>query len=82
MIQDIAELSASLRYVSNWADILEGLRRQAEETDAQLLPMASAGPLSEIRRVVGEAREFVESLTAESATDYHLPVQSQRQKVA
>jgi hypothetical protein len=78
MIQDVNELSASLQYASRWADLLEELRRHSEETDATLLPTTSAGPLAEIRRVLGEAREFVEGLTAdadgEGTADYRLPV--------
>ena len=69
MIQDVNELSASLQYASRWADMLEGLRRHAEETNATLLPTTSAGPLAEIRRVLGEAREFVEGLAADAGCD-------------
>ncbi len=79
MIHDVKELSASLRYASGWADTLEGLRRHSEATDATLLPTTSAGPLAELRRVIMEAREFVEALpqsvTLEESTDYRLPVQ-------
>lgn len=85
MIHDVKELSASLRYVSSWADKLEGLRRHSEETDDGLLSTTSAGPLAEIRRVLLEAREFVDALTEEPSSDmvaeYRLPV-SERQKVA
>ena len=85
MIQDVKELSASLRYVSGWADKLEGLRRHSEVTDASLLPTTLAGPLAEIRRVLLEAREFVDSLTEEASsevtTDYRLSI-PERQKVA
>ena len=59
MIHDAQELAASLDYAAKWADTLEGLRRHAQETDAVLLPTTSAGPLSEIRRVLAEARQFV-----------------------
>ena len=69
MIQDVNELSASLQYASRWADMLEGLRRHAEETNATLLPTTSAGPLAEIRRVLREAREFVEELAVEADKD-------------
>ena len=62
MIRDVKELSASLRYASGWADTLEGLRQHSEATDAGLLPTTSAGPLAELRRVIMEAREFVETL--------------------
>ncbi len=85
MIQDVNELSASLQYASRWADMLEGLRRHSEETDATLLPTTSAGPLTEIRRVLGEAREFVEGLASEAngegTADHRLPV-SETQKAA
>jgi len=67
-----------LQYASRWADILEGLRRHSEETDATLLPTTSAGPLAEIQRVLGEAREFVEGLAVdtngEGTADYRLPI--------
>ena len=86
MIHDVKELSASLRYVSSWADTLEGLRSHAAETDAALLPTTSAGPLAEIRRVIMEAREFVDSLTQEASpeavADYRLPVPEERMRVA
>jgi len=82
MIQDVQELLASLRYASDWADTLEGLRRHSQETDALLLPVTSAGPLAEIRRVMLEAREFVEGLAQEADVDYRLPTHEQRQKVA
>lgn len=59
MIHDAQELAASLDYAAKWADTLEDLRRHAQETDAVLLPTTSAGPLSEIRRVLAEAREFI-----------------------
>jgi hypothetical protein len=85
MIQDVNELSASLQYASRWADMLEGLRRHSEETDAALLPTTSAGPLAEIRRVLRESREFVEGLAVDTngevTTDYRLPV-SEKQKAA
>ena len=77
MIQDVNELSASLQYASRWADTLEGLRRHAEETNATLLPTTSAGPLAEIRRVLGEAREFVEGLAADADRDtYGIPARA------
>ena len=75
MIHDVKELSASLRYASGWADTLEGLRRHSEGTDATLLPTTSAGPLAELRRVIAEAREFVEVLAQGANTDYQLPVE-------
>lgn len=85
MIQDVSELSASLQYASRRADMLEGLRRHSEEAEATLLPTTSAGPLAEIRRVLGEAREFVESLAAETdgevTAEYRLQV-SETQKAA
>ena len=59
MIHNAQELAASLDYAAKWADTLEGLRHHAQETDAVLLPTTSAGPLSEIRRVLAEARQFV-----------------------
>ena len=86
MIRDMTELSASLRYISRWSDLLEGLRHQAAATDSTLLPTTSAGPLAEIRRVVAEAQEFVEGLAQDASNktgaDYHLPVPEERQKVA
>jgi len=86
MIHNVKELSASLRYVSRWADTLEGLRRNSVETDATLLPTTSAGPLAEIRRVITEAQEFVHSLSEqtdqEAGLDYKVLVEEERQKVA
>jgi|GEM_PF-1690493 len=84
MIQDIQELSASLRYAAAWADKLEALRHSSAETEAGLLSTTSAGPLAEVRRVLAEAREFAESLASgvrPEAADYSLPI-PERQKVA
>ncbi len=71
MIHDAQELAASLDYAAKWADTLEGLRRHAQETDAVLLPTTSAGPLSEIRRVLAEAREFVSGQGQEAPVESH-----------
>ena len=82
MIRDIQELSASLHYMAGWADTLEGLRRHAQETDATMLPITSSGPLSEVRRVLAEAREFVDGLPHEASQDYHLPMREEREMAA
>jgi len=62
VIENMQQLAGSLQYIAGWADMLEGLRRHAQQTDAALLPTTSAGPLSELRRVLAEVREFVETL--------------------
>ena len=82
MIQDRQELSGSLRYLAGWADLLEGLRRHAKETDTTLLPITMEGPISELRRVLAEAREFVDASLPEESRDYHLPNAEERQKAA
>ncbi|MGI4791127.1 MAG: hypothetical protein ACRYFS_20050 [Janthinobacterium lividum] len=86
MIHDMKELLASLRYVSGWADTLEGLRRHSEETGAALLPTTSAGPLAEIRRVITEAQEFVDRSASDSSkeaeSDYYITISEEKQKVA
>ncbi len=66
MIENVQELSASLAYMTKWADTLEGLRCHAAQTDPVLLPTTSAGPLNEIRRVLREAQDFVSTLPAVS----------------
>jgi hypothetical protein len=81
MIHDAQELAASLDYAAKWADTLEGLRRHAQETDAVLLPTTSAGPLSEIRRVLTEAREFVSRQDQETATNHRRAGAIEREKV-
>lgn len=68
-IHDMQELAASLDYAAKWADTLEELRCHAQETAAVLLPTTSAGPLSEFRRVLAEAREFVSKMDQETAAD-------------
>ena len=76
MIQDIQELAASLRYASAWADKLEALREHSAETETSLLSTTSAGPLAEVRRVLAEARKFLEDMNTETkseAADYRLP---------
>jgi len=82
VIQDVQELAASLEYAAKWADTLEGLRRHAKETDATLLPTTSSGPLSEVRRVLAEAREFVATLNQEQPSDYHLSEIGERERAA
>lgn len=85
MIQDVKELAASLRYISVWADKLEGLRRHSADTDAALLPTTSAGPLAEIRRGLQEAREFVDGLAEGESFEETAEPRSpllERQKVA
>lgn len=62
MIENMQQLAGSLQYIAGWADLLEGLRRHAQQTDPALLPTTSAGPLNELRRVLAEVREFVEAL--------------------
>ena len=82
MIQDVQELAASLEYAAKWADTLEGLRHHAKETDTALLPTMSSGPLSEVRRVLAEAREFVVTLNEEQPRDYHLSEVRDQEKAA
>lgn len=82
VIQDVQELTASLDYATKWADTLEGLRRHAQETDAALLPTTSARPLSEIRRVLAEAREFVSRLDQETETNHRRVKMSEWEKVS
>lgn len=80
-IHHMQGLAASLDYAAKWADTLEGLRRHAQETDALLLPTSSAGPLSEIRRVLAEAQEFVSRQDQETAVNYRQSGTSKREKV-
>lgn len=82
MIENMQQLAGSLQYIAGWADMLEGLRRHALATDATLLPTTSAGPLNELRRVLAEAREYVEGLDQEVSADYHLPAMDEREKAA
>lgn len=82
MIHDVQELGASLRYMTRWAETLEDLRRYAQETDGTLLPVTSSGPLSEIRRVLAEAREFVEGLDCEESLGRHLAIVSGQERAA
>ena len=82
MIENMPQLAGSLQYIAGWADMLEGLRRHAQATDATLLPTTSAGPLNDLRRVLAEAREFVEGLDQEVSADYHLSAMDTREKAA
>jgi len=85
MIQEVQELSASLRYATSWADKLEALRHHSAETESALLSTTATGPLAEICRVLLEAREFAEGLAeetkAETPTEYRITA-PERQKVA
>lgn len=82
MISDAQELAASLRYVQKWADTLEGMRRDAEERDATLFPTVSAGPISEIRRVLAEASDFLHDYEGASPSDRPLLLTGGKEKAA
>lgn len=63
MITNNTQLSASLRYISRFADALEGMRRHAleDEHSAAMLPGLSEGPLAQIRQTLTEIRAYVDS---------------------
>ena len=54
---------------------MEALRLHSAETEEAMLSTTAAGPLAEVRRMLAEARKFLEGLNAETeleATDYRL----------
>ena len=63
MISDDTQLAAALHQMAYHADVLEGLRRYADETgDAVLLPTTSGGHIVKLRELIAEAQEYVEAL--------------------
>ena len=61
MITNNIQLSGSLRYIASFADLLEGMRRHALDTqDGTMFPTLSAGPIDQIRQVLAEARAYVD----------------------
>ena len=58
MIENNAQLAATLDYIAKWADALEGMRRDEAEQNGGVFPMLAAGPLREIRANLEAARAF------------------------
>ena len=59
MIENDAQLAATLDYIAKWADILEGMRCHEAEQNGGVFPTIAAGPLHEIRTNLEAARAFV-----------------------
>ena len=45
MIENNAQLAATLDYIAKWADTLEGMRRHEVEPNCGVFPTIAAGPL-------------------------------------
>ena len=58
MIENDAQLAATLDYIAKWADLLEGMRRHEVEQNGGVFPTLAAGPLNEIRTNLEVARAF------------------------
>jgi hypothetical protein len=58
MIENDAQLAATLDYIAKWADTLEGMRRHEAEQNGGVFPTIAAGPLHEIRTNLDAARAF------------------------
>ena len=58
MIENDAQLAATLDYIAKWADTLEGMRRHEAEQNGGVFPTIAAGPLQEIRTNLEAARAF------------------------
>ncbi len=83
MIESTQELMASLQYMQRWADLLEGLRRVAQETsDTTLLPVTTEGPLSEIRRILAEASVYTKTLSEVAEGESILSLNGSRERAA
>jgi len=58
MIENDAQLAATLDYIAKWAAALERMRRYEAEHDGGVFPTLAAGPLQEIRTNLEAARAF------------------------
>jgi hypothetical protein len=58
VIENEAQLAATLDYIAKWADALEGMRRHEAESHGGVFPTLAAGPLQEIRLNLGAACAF------------------------
>ena len=58
MIENDAQLAATLDYIAKWADALEGMRRHEAEGHGGVFPTLAAGPLQEIRANAGSRPRF------------------------
>ncbi len=58
MIENQEQLAATLAYIAQWADKLEGMQQYELQTGNGLFPTLAAGPLSEIRQSLELARDY------------------------
>ena len=58
MIENKAQLAATLDYIAKWADTLEAMRRHEAEQSGGIFSTIAAGPLQEIRTNLEVARTF------------------------
>ena len=66
MIENDAQLAATLDYIAKWVDTLEGMRRYEVEQNGGVFPTIAAGPLHEIRINLEVARAFAHAESAMS----------------
>ena len=59
MIENDAQLAATLDYIAKWADALEGMRRHEVERNGGVFPTLAAGSLQEMRANLEIARAYV-----------------------
>ena len=67
MIENNAQLAATLDYIAKWADTLEGRRLYEAERNGGVFPTIAAGPLQEIRANLEAARAFAHTESAMTA---------------
>ena len=58
MIENDAQLAATLDYIAKWADMLEAMRRHEAARNGGVFPTIAAGPLHEIRSNLEAALAF------------------------
>ena len=75
MIENEAQLAATLDYIAKWVDALEGMRRYEAEHNGGVFPTLAAGPIQEIRSNLEAARAFAHAAPDAPAQDpkLHLP---------
>ena len=66
MIENQEQLAATLAYIAQWADKLEGMRQYELQAGNGLFPTLAAGPLSEIRKSLELARDYANREAAQS----------------
>ena len=61
MINNAADLNVALKQLSQFADMLESMRRHAEETNSRAFPVLSQVYIHRIREINAEIHDYLQS---------------------